>query len=119
MKEQTKSKSLYIDENNSNKIHLDDFGNPLNGVRIDGEKWDKDKTKVIIRFRNGLLDGDIYIGEKYIRTKPAVETPNGHVEYWRKGKLHRDGKLAAVCSEGLLHKEYWVNGKRVQQEKKQ
>ena len=32
MKEQTKSKSLYIDENNSNKIHLDDFGNPLNGV---------------------------------------------------------------------------------------
>ena len=39
------SKSLYINENNSNKIHLDDFGRPLNEVRIDGDAYDKDKTK--------------------------------------------------------------------------
>lgn len=107
------SKSLYINENNSNKIHLDDFGRPLNEVRIDGDAYDKDKTKIILRFRNGLLDGDIYVEGKYVRTKPAVEAPNGHIEYWRAGKLHRDGELAAVSSDGFTHKEYWINGERV------
>jgi len=105
------SSSLYIEHNNSNKIHWDESGKPMNEVRVDAKAWNKGK-KIILRFRNGLLDGDIYVNGQYIRTKPAVET-DGHIEYWREGKLHRDGGLAAVSSDGFTHKEYWINGERI------
>lgn len=107
------SKSLYLEQNNSNKIHLDDFGLPMNGIRVDANAWDN-KNVVILRFRNGLLDGDIFINGQFVRTNPAVETQDGHIEYWRKGKLHRDEGLPAVISSGLKHKEFWVNGKPIQ-----
>lgn len=107
-----KSKSLYEEENSSQRIHKDVNGKLLNGVWLDGKAWEKG-IKIILRFRNGLLDGDIYVNGQYVRTKPAVETLDGHIEYWREGKLHRDGGLAAVSSDGLQHKEYWINGERV------
>ena len=106
------SKSLYIQQNNSNSIHLDDYGRPMNEVRVDAEAFEKRNQKIILRFRNGLLDGDIYVDGKYVRTKPAVDAPGGHLEYWREGKLHRDGGLAAVISDGFQYKEYWINGIR-------
>jgi antitoxin component YwqK of YwqJK toxin-antitoxin module len=100
--------------NGTNRFLYDEDGNLLNGPRLDGEAYDKDRTKIILRFRNGLLDGDEYDENgKYLGTRPAVEAQEGHLEYWRKGFLHRDGGLAAVVSKGFTYKEYWENGKRI------
>ena len=44
--------------------------------------------------------------------RPAVDT-DGHIEYWRKGKLHRDDGLEAVYTDGFTTKEYWENGIRI------
>ena len=102
---------MYIEHNNSNIVTLDGNGHPMNDTRIDADAFDQGK-KIILRFRNGLLDGDIYVNDRYITTKPAVET-TGHVEYWRQGKLHRDGGLAAVSSCGFTTKEFWEDGQRI------
>lgn len=102
--------SLYIEQNNSGKVHLDDFGHPMNGARVDANAF-KSGKKIILRFRNGLLDGDLYLDGKYILTKPAVET-TGHYEYWREGKLHRDNGLPAISTNGFVEKEYWIDGKK-------
>lgn len=44
--------------------------------------------------------------------QPAVET-EGHIEYWRKGMLHRDNGEPAVYAEGFSVKEWWENNKRI------
>ena len=105
------SLSMYIQHNNSNVVTLDDLGHPMNETRLDANALDQGK-KIILRFRNGLLDGDIYLNDQYITTKPAVET-SGHIEYWREGKLHRDNGLAAVSSCGFTKKEFWKDGVRI------
>ncbi|MGI5056955.1 hypothetical protein [Treponema socranskii] len=62
----------------------------------DGQLLDDDiyKGGVILRFRNGRLDGE---GE------PAVETEDCHIEYWDKGELKE------VVSDYMNHKEKWQN----------
>ena len=102
---------MYIQLNNSNIVTLNDDGHPMNETRMDANAFDQGK-KVILRFRNGLLDGDIYVNDRYVTTKPAVEAC-GHIEYWRAGKLHRDDGLAAVSSCGFTTKEFWENGVRI------
>jgi len=62
----------------------------------DGQLLDDDiyKGGVILRFRNGRLDGE---GE------PAVETEDCHIEYRDKGELKE------VVSDYMNHKEKWQN----------
>lgn len=105
------SVSIYIQHNNSNIVTLDDEGHPMNETRVDAKELEQGR-KVILRFRNGLLDGDVYVNNQYVTTKPAVEAP-GHIEYWRAGKLHRDNGLPAVLSFGFTMKEFWENGIRI------
>ncbi len=65
----------------------------------------------IIRITDGRLDG----GEL-----PAYESSESyHLEYLRKGILHRD-KLPAIIGyddEGFLVREWWENGKQIKVEK--
>ena len=49
---------------------------------------------------------------KYLGARPAVET-EGHIEYWRKGCLHRDGKQPAIITNGFRNFEFWKKGKRI------
>lgn len=35
------SSSLYIEHNNSNKIYWDEYGKPINEVRVDAKVWNK------------------------------------------------------------------------------
>ena len=60
----------------------------------DGYLLDDDiyKGGIILRFRNGRLDGE---GE------PAVETEDCHIEYWDKGQL------VEVVTDYMNHKEKW------------
>jgi len=89
-----------------NEIHRDENGNPLNGTRISEDK------KIIYRFRNGMLDGDIFSESgKFLMQKPAIET-SGHIEYRRKNLLHRENGLPAVSAKGFAKREYWINGIR-------
>lgn len=71
----------------------------------------KNDKEIIMRFRHGLLDGDSFTKDGKLVVQPAVET-EGHIEYWRKGKLHRDDGLEAVYTDGFTTKEYWENGER-------
>lgn len=106
------SSSLYMEMNGKKILHIDEYGNLINGTRIDTIAYNNDKKTIILRFRNGLLDGDEYDKNgNYIETKPAVET-SGHIEYWRKGFLHRDDGLAAIITKGFTEEEFWENGKR-------
>ena len=67
---------------------------------------------VIVRFKDGYLDGDTVIDGTTI-VQPAVEA-EGHIEFWRKGVPHRDEGLPAISTSGFSEHEYWENGKRLQ-----
>ena len=56
------------------------------------------KNGIIMRFHNGLLDGQ---GE------PAIETNHGHIEYWEKGQRTR------VVTDYFNTEEIWENGKMI------
>jgi hypothetical protein len=99
------TKSLHIESNNTNDICRDKNGQPLEGTIVTEDYF-------IHRFRNGLLDGDTISTNGLVNAMPAVEG-FGHLEYWRKGKLHRDQGLPAVIAERFTHKEWWENGKRI------
>lgn len=106
------SKSKFIHLNNTDIKQLDDDGKPLNGIRIYADDFDNG-MKTILRFRNGFLDGDLFNNSgELVLQKPAVES-EGHQEYWRKNKLHRDNGEPAVYSEGFKEKEWWENGVRI------
>ena len=109
----SKSFSLYIHKN-CNQIPKYDENNILsNGYRIDESIYDNQGKIIILRFRNGFLDGDEFDEDgNFLGTRPAVETI-GHIEYWRKGCLHRDEKQPAVITNGFKICEYWQNGKRI------
>lgn len=113
LEENAESKSLYININGKTNQIIDEYGNPINGWRIDSDAYDKDKKIIILRFRNGFLDGDEYDKDgNYLGTRPAVES-SGHIEYWRCGRLHRDNKEAAVISNGFRTYEFWQDGKKL------
>ena len=101
--------SLFYKEQTECVTSVDENGNPANGTRL---FFTEDNKKIIVRFNNGLLDGDSYTATGKLIVQPAVES-EGHIEYWRKGKLHRDDGLAAVSSEGFSLNEYWENGERI------
>ena len=106
-----KSYSKFIDCNGSKVQQKDENGNVLNGLRVFADDYDNGK-KTLLLFRNGYLDGDLFDNSgKFIMQKPAVEG-NGHQEYWRQGKLHRDNGEPAVLAEGFTVKEWWIDGER-------
>lgn len=105
---ETKSKFYLGKELRTSK---DEQGNPANGTRLFiDEKHDNEE--IIMRFNNGYLDGDSYTKEGELIVQPAVEC-EGHLEYWRKGQLHRDNKLPAVSTNGFSENEYWEHGERI------
>lgn len=103
------TKSLFYVDLETLIRSYDESGNPAEGTRI----TIKDGKAVIMRFRHGLLDGDSFSKDGKLIVQPAVET-EGHIEYWRKGKLHRDDGLEAVYAEGFSVKEWWENGNRLE-----
>jgi hypothetical protein len=74
----------------------DPDGHPLANDTIDKD------TGAILRFTNGFLDGG---------TLPAVECDDFHMEFYRRGQLHRDEGPAVVSAGGKV-KEHWKNGVR-------
>lgn len=104
------TKSLYWKDEKTLIRSFDEEGKPAHGIRL---QKGKDGKTIILRFINGLLDGDFMEDGINIVVQPAVET-EGHVEYWRKGMLHRDDGLPAVSSDGFTVKEYWENNKRIE-----
>lgn len=107
----TGTRSLFYKGDDTAITSAGEDGNPAEGLRI-GK--DKDGNEVLLRFRHGFLDGDSFDRSGTPITQPAVERPcDGHLEYWRQGKLHRDGGEAAVVAAGFAEKEYWVEGIRV------
>lgn len=109
MENKTTSKSLFWKDKKTLVRSFDENGKPAHGVRIFKKE---NGEKVITRFLNGLLDGDfLEDGIKQV-TQPAVEC-EGHVEYWRKGMLHRDNGLPAVSTNGFTEEEWWENNNRI------
>lgn len=103
------TKSFFWKNEDTAVTSEDENGSPAEGVRV---LTLPDKGEVIVRFRNGLLDGDSFTRDGRRITQPAVES-EGHVEYWRGGRLHRDSGEAAVAAEGFSVKEYWENNRRI------
>lgn len=70
--------------------------------------WDILLPESIMRFTNGLLHGE---------NEPAVSCIDGHLEYWKNGKLHRVGGPAIVSiredENGNTYEEFWENGERI------
>lgn len=106
------SKSLFIHLNNTDHQQTDALGNPLNGTVFYADDYDNGK-KTILRFINGYLDGDAFDPDgKFLMQNPAVEG-QGHIEYWRQNKLHKDNGEPAISTKGFSVKEWWENGRRV------
>ncbi len=107
--EKTQTKSLFWKDEKTLIRSFDEEGNPAHGTRI---FKGKNGERIILRFLNGFLDGDFLEDGLNMKIQPAVEGM-GHVEYWRKGMLHRDDGLPAVSTNGFSEKEYWENNKRI------
>ena len=102
------TKSLFYVDSETLIRSFDENGNPAEGTRT----TTKDGKEIILRFRHGLLDGYSFTKEGKLIVQPAVET-EGHIEYWREGKLHRDDGLEAIYTDGFTVKEFWKNGERI------
>ncbi len=99
--------SLAIGFNQTDTKFHDENGNILS----DGTHFLSDK-KTIIRLRDGFLDGDIFDENgKFIKAMPAIEG-EGHIEYWRQNKIHRDNGEPAIITNDFTEKQYWENGER-------
>ncbi len=106
------SKSIFIQLNNTDKQQIGENSLPINGAVFYADDYDNGK-KTILRFIDGYLDGDVFDENgKFVMQQPAVEG-KGHLEYWRKNKLHRDNNEPAVCTNGFIEKEWWENGVRI------
>lgn len=81
-----------------------------NGSLCNGEyDFDLDGEKVLVRFHDGLIDGNIYSDDgKILNRIPALEYSNGGTEYWTKG--FPDGYPAVIKDFGY-YEEDWKNGK--------
>ena len=102
------TKSLFYVDSETVIRSYDENGNLAEGTRMTV----KNDKEIILRFRHGLLDGDSFTKDGKLIVQPAVET-EGHIEYWREGKLHRDDGLETVYTDGFTTKEYWENGIRI------
>lgn len=102
------TKSLFYVDSETVIRSYDENGNLAEGTRMTV----KNDKEIILRFRHGLLDGDSFTKDGKLIVQPAVET-EGHIEYWREGKLHRDDGLEAVYTDGFTTKEYWEKGIRI------
>lgn len=102
------TKSLFYVDSETVIRSCDENGNLVEGTRMTV----KNDKEIILRFRHGLLDGDSFTKDGKLIVQPAVET-EGHIEYWREGKLHRDDGLEAVYTDGFTTKEYWEKGIRI------
>src|SRR5574344_794783 len=100
------SESFFLSSNNGLPFVDASLSDGCEGTKI----IEKDGKKLILRFKDGRLDGESgkdSDGMEYYR--PAVEGP-GHIEYWCKGFLHRQNG-PAVITNGFAHQEWWLNGK--------
>ena len=105
------SKSLFLKLNKNDYQQTDEFGIPLEGDRLYID--DSTGERMILRFINGLLNGDSFDENgNFLMQNPAVEGA-GHLEYWRANKLHRDDGEPAVITNGFRDKEWWENGERL------
>lgn len=78
-------------------------GNPLNG-----EITLNDGKGTIVRFVDGLIDGNVYDEDgKVTETRPAVEYEKGGREYWTRGRP--DGCPAVIQNDGFLEED-WRDG---------
>lgn len=101
------TRSMFPSINGTDDRQVDEYGRHCEGTRMlaDG--------RTILRFRGGMLDGDVVDGDgRLVDVMPAVEG-HGHMEYWRRNMLHRDDGLPAVISDGMGRYEWWENGVRV------
>ena len=65
---------------------------------------DFDLGYMLVRLdENGLLHG---------QDEPAIQTVNGHLEWWNQGVLHRMDAPAVITDFGEIQ-ERWENGKRI------
>lgn len=84
----------------TDKICRDESGNLLDGDIL--------LPECIMRFKNGLLHGE---------KEPAVSCMDGHLEYWKNGKLHQVSGPAIVSiredENGNTYQEFWENGERI------
>lgn len=104
--------SIFLDKNNSKEIIQ--FCNSDTKEPYEGEMFYKHKVLglVILRFKNGLLDGDYFDKNGiFIKVQPAVEA-NGHLEFWRNGKLHRDNGEPAIYSDNYNELYFFENGEQ-------
>lgn len=101
------SRSMFLAVNGTDDRQVDENGNYCEGTRMYEDR------KTVLRFRGGMLDGDIVAPDgTLVTTRPAVEG-HGHEEWWRQNRLHRDDGLPAVTSDGMGRREWWENGVRV------
>lgn len=103
------SNSMFLELNGKAEKQTNEAGIPLEGTQIVN-------GNIIVRFHDGLMDGDSYTADGKLQAQPAIET-SGHMEYWRKGHIHRDDNLPAVISKGFSVKEYWTDGNYIKTEK--
>ena len=82
------------------------------GKLLNGEikyRFENEEENTICRFRDGLLDGNIYDESgNLLEKRPALEYGFGGTEYWRNGVP--DGFPAIVQNFGY-YEEDWQNGK--------
>lgn len=82
------------------------------GKLLNGEiqyRFENEEEDTICRFRDGLLDGNVYDKSgNLLEKRPALEYGFGGTEYWRNGTP--DGFPAIVQNFGY-YEEDWQNGK--------
>ena len=82
------------------------------GKLLNGEikyRFENEEEDTICRFRDGLLDGNIYDESgNLLEKRPALEYGFGGTEYWRNGTP--DGFPAIIQNFGY-YEEDWQNGK--------
>jgi len=82
------------------------------GKLLNGEikyRFENEEEDTICRFRDGLLDGNIYDESgNLLEKRPALEYGFGGTEYWRNGVP--DGFPAIIQNFGY-YEEDWQNGK--------
>jgi len=92
---------LFEDDNQVE--NLEQYRNECNNIRYKFH----DGSYINIRSDNAIIWHDYY-GEYHREgDMPAFIYTNGHMEYWKHGKLYRIGGPAVIWSNGSV--EYWLD----------